>query len=161
MNKVVEIKVEISPAVKAWDGEHFYNQSLLPTYAHPGDAGFDFRANIDGILTIPPGESKLIPTGIRVELPSGYEIQVRPRSGTALKNCITVLNTPGTVDSFFRGEIGVILINHGKKDFIVSAGDRIAQGVVNEFVTANFVPVPQINKETNRGEGGYGSTGSK
>lgn len=159
MNKVVEVKVEVSPAVKAWDGEHFYNQSLLPTYAHPGDAGFDFRANIDGILILKPGERKLIPTGIRVELPPGYEIQVRPRSGLALSHGITVLNTPGTVDDGFRGEIGVILINFGQEDFTVSAGDRIAQGVLKEFCTANLVPVAKISKETCRGEGKYGSSG--
>lgn len=162
--KEIEIKVEVSPAVEAWDPEgygHFYKQDLLPTYAHPGDAGFDFRANINGMITLRPGERKLIPTGIRVELPLGYEIQVRPRSGLALNYGITVLNTPGTCDSFFRGEIGVVLINHGTEDFNIFAGDRIAQGVVKEFVTAKFKRVEEIDKNTDRGEKKYGSSGSK
>lgn len=159
MNKVVEVKVEISPAVKAWDGEHFYNQSLFPTYAHPGDAGFDFRANLDHREVLKPGKRILIPTGIRINLPQGYEIQVRPRSGLALKYGVTVLNTPGTVDSGFEGEIGVILINFGEEDFNINPGDRIAQGVLKEFCTANFVPVPKIERKSNRGEGGYGSSG--
>lgn len=157
--KEIEIKVEVSPAVKAWDGKHFYDQDLLPTYAHPGDSGFDFRANIEGMLTLCPGERLLIPTGIRVELPEGYEIQVRPRSGLALKAGITVLNTPGTVDSFFRGEIGVILINLGKEDFNIHAGERIAQGVVKEFITAKWKRVEAVNSNTDRGEGKYGSSG--
>lgn len=158
--KEIEIKVEVSPAVKAWDGKHFYDQDLLPAYEHIGDAGFDFRANIEGIITLKPGERRLIPTGIRVELPLGYEIQVRPRSGLALKKGITVLNTPGTVDSFFRGEIGVVLINHSQEDFTISAGERIAQGVVQEFVTARFKRVEAIDKNTDRGEGAYGSSGT-
>lgn len=161
--KTIELKVEVAPPVKAWDEEKqvFYDQELLPEYKHIGDAGFDFRANLDHREFIKPGRSKLIPTGIKVELPEGYEIQVRPRSGVALKYRVTVLNTPGTIDSFFRGEIGVILINHGDNDFIINPGDRIAQGVVAEFIHANLIQVEKINTNTDRGDGAYGSTGTK
>lgn len=163
MSKVIEIKVEVSPDVKAWnpEKEHFYDQSLLPIYSHPGDAGFDFRANLDHREILKPGKRILIPTGVRVSLPQGYELQVRPRSGLALKYGISIVNTPGTVDSGFEGEIGVILINFGEEDFIINPGDRIAQGVISEFVTANFIPVPKIERNSIRGEGGYGSSGVK
>ena len=134
-----------------------------PCYKRKGDSGFDLRAYIYDPITIPSLERCLIHTGIYVELPEGYEIQVRPRSGLALKNGITVLNTPGTVDSNYRGEICVILVNLGKEDFTVEQGDRIAQAVVAK-VTAendvNFEITTQINK-TDRNDAGFGSSGVK
>ena len=107
------------------------NPEYLPTYASTGAAGADVKANVASNMVIKPGSSALVPTGLKVAIPDGYEIQVRPRSGLALKNQVTVLNTPGTIDSDYRGEIGVILINHGKEDFIVTPGMRIAQLIVS------------------------------
>ena len=134
-----------------------------PQYKRKGDSGFDLRAYVYDPITIPSLERCLIHTGIYVELPEGYEIQVRPRSGLALKNGITVLNTPGTVDSNYRGEICVILANLGKEDFTIEQGDRIAQAVVAK-VTAendvNFEITTQIN-ETDRNDAGFGSSGVK
>ena len=132
----------------------------LPEYATPSSAGMDLRANIDAPITLAPGERKLIPTGIYIALPVGYEAQVRPRSGLALKHGITVCNTPGTVDSDWRGPVGVILINLGQEDFVVNDGDRIAQMVIAKHETAEWDVVEKLD-ETERGEGGYGHTGVK
>ncbi|MBP7074804.1 MAG: dUTP diphosphatase [Rhabdochlamydiaceae bacterium] len=130
----------------------------LPSYASDLAAGADVRACIKEEMIILPGESALIPTGIKVAIPEGYEIQVRPRSGLALKNKITVLNTPGTIDADYRGVIGVILINHGREPFHVTQGMRIAQIVVAPVFQANFVQESSLTA-TVRGDGGFGHTG--
>ena len=132
----------------------------LPTYATPQSAGMDLRANIDEDIVLKPMERRLIPTGISIALPEGYEAQVRPRSGLALKKGITVLNAPGTIDADYRGEIGVVLINLSTEDFVVSDGERIAQMVIARHETAEFVEVSVLD-ETERGAGGYGHTGVK
>ena len=130
--------------------------ATLPAYAHPGDAGLDLCANV--AMSIEPGESKLVGTGISIELPPDTEAQVRPRSGLALKHAITVLNTPGTIDFGYRGEIGVILINHGRARFDVVPGMKIAQLVVSPCVTVTVEEVGALSG-TARGHGGFGSTG--
>ncbi len=130
----------------------------VPYYASEEAAGADIRARVDQPLVIPPGKSALVPTGLRFEIPVGFEIQVRPRSGLALKNQVTVLNTPGTIDSDYRGEIQVILINHGHQDFIVTSGMRIAQLIVSPVLQARFVKVDALT-ETVRGAQGFGHTG--
>lgn len=131
-----------------------------PHYASVAASGADVKAFIKENLIIPPGASRLIPTGLRLAIPQGYEIQIRPRSGLALKNQISVLNTPGTIDADYRGEIGVILINHGKQDFVVTPNMRIAQFVLAPVVQANFIPALEL-AETIRGAGGFGHTGTK
>lgn len=128
----------------------------LPEYAHPGDAGMDVFSNMEKLLR--SGESALIKTGIKIELPANTEAQVRPRSGLALKEGITVLNTPGTIDEGYRGEVGVILINHSKKDFLITAGMKIAQMVISPVYQAEVIEVDELS-DTHRGEGGFGSTG--
>ncbi len=135
------------------------NPDQLPHYASHGAAGADVQAAIAQPITIPAGGSALIPTGLKTAIPEGYEIQIRPRSGLALKHQITVLNTPGTIDSDYRGEIGVILINHGKNDFVVTPGMRIAQFIVAPYVRGNFV-LTQDLADTKRGAGGFGHTGT-
>jgi dUTP pyrophosphatase len=130
----------------------------LPAYATPQSAGMDLRANIDAAITLKPMERKLIPTGLFMALPEGYEAQVRPRSGLALKHGITVLNSPGTIDADYRGEVGVILINLSQEDFIINDGERIAQMVIARNETADFEQV-EVLDDTERGEGGYGHTG--
>ena len=162
--------------------------SQLPNYETPASAGMDVRANFDNIvekflfnttikehenvridvngethhliesITINPGGRALIPTGLRVAIPEGYEIQVRPRSGLALKNGITLLNTPGTIDADYRGDIGVIVINHGTEPFTIMAGDRIGQIVLNKVERIEWKEVDNL-PDTIRGEGGFGSTG--
>ena len=132
----------------------------LPEYATPGSAGMDLRANIDAPITLAPGERKLIPTGIYIALPVGYEAQVRPRSGLALKHGIGLANMLGTVDSDYRADVGVILINLGQEDFVVNDGDRIAQMVIAKHERAEWEVVEELD-ETERGEGGYGHTGVK
>ena len=132
----------------------------LPTYATPQSAGMDLRANLDAPITLHPMERRLIPTGLHIALPEGYEAQVRPRSGLALKHGLTVLNTPGTIDADYRGEIGVVLINLSTEDFVVNDGERIAQMVISHHEQGDFVVVEQLD-ETERGEGGYGHTGVK
>jgi dUTP pyrophosphatase len=132
-------------------------EAITPNYAHPGDAGLDLFSNMDA--TILPSETILIKTGISIELPTGYEAQVRPRSGLALKNAITVLNTPGTIDSGYRGEVGVIIINHGKLPFEITKGTKIAQMVINRFVEASVEIVDELT-DTSRSSGGFGSTGN-
>ncbi|MGK7921541.1 MAG: dUTP diphosphatase [Trichodesmium sp.] len=130
--------------------------AIIPFYAHQGDAGLDLFS-IDE-LTINPGESKLIHTGISIELPSGTEAQIRPRSGLALKHQITVLNTPGTIDETYRGEIGIILINHGKHSFQVTKGMKIAQMVIASVLSVKVEEVAQLST-TERDISGFGSTG--
>lgn len=131
----------------------------LPAYETAGAAGLDLKAAIQSKspITIAPGARALIPTGLKIELPSGFEAQVRPRSGLALKHGLTVLNSPGTIDSDYRGEIGVILINLGAEPYIVRRGDRIAQMVIAAVTTAQLVKVTTLT-ETRRGAGGFGST---
>lgn len=130
-------------------------EAILPSYSHPGDAGLDLFSNEDKGLS--PGEITLIKTGISIELPKGTEAQIRPRSGLALKKGITVLNTPGTIDEGYRGEIGVILINNGKKDFSIEKGMKVAQMVVKPVFRVNVVEVDNLT-DTHRGTDGFGST---
>ena len=135
-------------------------QQPLPAYATPQSAGMDLRANIDAPIVLHPLERKLIPTGLYMALPAGYEAQIRPRSGLTLKHGITVLNTPGTIDADYRGEIMVLLVNFSQEDFTVNAGERIAQMVIARHETAEFTVVETLD-ETERGTGGYGHTGVK
>ena len=148
----------------------------LPKYAHKGDAGFDLRANVEEIkndnylfnairfnattIILNPGGSVLIPTGLYMAIPEGYELQIRPRSGLALKYGITVVNTPGTIDAVYRGNIGVILKNDGTEPFIIEQGDRIAQGVLNKVEEANLIETDSLD-ETDRSDSGYGKSGVK
>lgn len=133
-------------------------ETHLPVYTTEGAAGADIKALLEHPIEIAPGEIKLIPTGIFLEIPHGYEVQVRPRSGLALKSGITVLNTPGTIDSDYRGELKVILINHSHTPFIVESGMRIAQIVVQPVIQAHFV-LEQELAESVRGSQGFGHTG--
>jgi dUTP pyrophosphatase len=135
-----------------------------PEYATSGSSGFDLRANLENSesIVIPVGNRAIVPTGLFFELPEGFEIQVRPRSGLAAKNGVTVLNTPGTVDADYRGEVKVILINLGGAPFEINHGDRIAQGVIASVIGKNIISfnrVSEINENTDRGSGGFGSTG--
>lgn len=135
-----------------------------PEYATSGSSGFDLRANLDSPITIPPHGVRIVPTGLYFEIPENFEIQVRPRSGLAAKNSVTVLNTPGTVDADYRGEVKVILINHSEVGFFVNHGDRIAQAVIASVIGKNFVKLEKVNnidENTERGSGGFGSTGVK
>lgn len=148
----------------------------LPKYAHKGDAGFDLRANVEEIkndnylfnaikfnattIILNPGGRVLIPTGLYMAIPEGYELQIRPRSGLALKYGITVVNTPGTIDAIYRGNIGVILKNDGTEPFIIEQGDRIAQGVLNKVEEANLIETDSLD-ETDRSDSGYGKSGVK
>ena len=132
----------------------------LPAYATSQSAGMDLRANIDTPIVLQPMERRLIPTGLHIALPAGFEAQVRPRSGLALKHGLTVLNSPGTVDADYRGEIMVLLINLSSASFTVNDGERIAQMVIARHEQAAFVEVEELD-ETERGEGGYGHTGMK
>lgn len=135
------------------------NQSRhpLPKYQTALSAGMDLYANIEESIVLKSLERKLIPTGLFIELPEGYEAQVRPRSGLAIKNGITVLNSPGTIDADYRGEIGVILVNLSSDEFVINDGDRIAQMVIAKHETAIWEEAPQLS-ETKRGTGGFGST---
>lgn len=130
----------------------------LPYYATPGAAGMDLQANLTAPVTLAPMQRALIPTGLFIEMPAGYEAQVRPRSGLALKKGITVLNSPGTIDSDYRGEIGVILINLSAEPFEVCPGERIAQLVIARYEQVSWQPVEELG-ESERGSGGFGSTG--
>lgn len=130
----------------------------LPEYSTKGSAGMDLRAWLDGSTTLEPMERRLIPTGLHISLPEGYEAMIRPRSGLALKHGITCLNTPGCIDSDYRGDIGVILINLGSEPFEINPGDRIAQMTITNYEQINWMPVETLD-ETERGEGGFGSTG--
>ena len=131
----------------------------LPKYETQGSAGMDLLAAIDETIIVKPGEVKLVKTGIAIALEEGYEAQVRPRSGLALKNGVTVLNSPGTVDSDYRGEVCVILINHSKVDFTITRGMRIAQMVISKYKQAKIEVVESLD-DTARGAGGFGSTGA-
>ena len=132
----------------------------LPRYETEGSSGMDLSANINSNIEIEPGNSTIIPTGISVSIPKNFEIQIRPRSGLAAKNQISVLNTPGTIDADYRGEIKVILINLGKKKFVLEKGSRIAQMVLCPIAKAKIREVENLEK-TDRGSGGFGSTGTK
>ncbi|EEA86205.1 dUTP diphosphatase [Peptacetobacter hiranonis] len=132
--------------------------AIIPKFAHKGDAGMDLYSVSE--VEIPAGETRLIKTGIAIQLPNMTEAQVRPRSGLALKHSITVLNTPGTIDEGYRGEIGVILINHGKETFVVEKHMKIAQMVVKPIYEVNVMEVEELT-DSERGEGGFGSTGTK
>lgn len=148
----------------------------LPKYAHKGDAGFDLRANVEEIensnylfnaiklndttIILNPGGRVLIPTGLYMAIPEDYELQIRPRSGLALNHGITVVNTPGTIDATYRGNIGVILKNDGTEPFIIEQGDRIAQGVLNKVEEANLIETDSLD-ETDRSDSGYGKSGVK
>ena len=132
----------------------------LPAYETTGSAGLDLRAAVaeDAPLTLAPGQRALIPTGLKIALDHGFEAQVRPRSGLALKHGLTCLNSPGTIDSDYRGEVGVILINHGQEPFVIQRGERIAQLVIARHEQADLLEVETLD-ETSRGSGGFGSTG--
>ena len=132
----------------------------LPQYATPQSAGMDLRANIDNPVTLRPMERRLIPTGLYIALPPGYDAQVRPRSGLALKHGVTVLNTPGTIDADYRGEVMVLLVNLSDTDFVVADGERVAQMVVARHEQGEWVEVEELDT-TERGAGGYGHTGVK
>ena len=134
----------------------------LPAYATPHSAGLDLRARLDGPVVLEPGERRLVPTGLHIELPEGYEAQVRPRSGLAYKHGLTVLNSPGTIDADYRGEIGVLLIHHGQEPFTLEPGERIAQLVVAAYARVEWSSVenPDDLAITDRGAGGFGHTGT-
>ena len=132
----------------------------LPEYATPQSAGMDLRANIDSPITLKPMARQLVPTGLYIALPAGFEAQIRPRSGLALKHGIPVLNTPGTIDADYRGELMVLLVNFSDTDFVINDGERIAQMVIARHEQGTFEPV-DILDETERGAGGYGHTGVK
>ena len=134
------------------------NNIPLPSYATTGSAGMDIYAALEKPVTVSRGAIELVPTNISVEIPEGYEIQVRPRSGLAAKHGIGILNSPGTIDSDYRGEIKIIIINFGTEDFIIQPAERIAQLVVSKVYTANFIESNDLNN-TSRGEGGFGHTG--
>lgn len=151
MNSCLMIKILI---------KRLSDKVLIPKYETLGSSGMDIAASIKENIEINPGEKSIIPTGLILSIPKGFEIQIRPRSGLAAKKGISVLNTPGTIDADYRGEIKVILINLGKENFIVENGLRIAQMVVCPIVQANFEEVKDLDKTT-RGEGGFGSTGTK
>ncbi len=146
---MIRVKVKRLPHAKDID---------LPSYATPGSSGLDLRAAVEDKVVLEPGERALIPTGIILEIPEGYEGQVRPRSGLAINKGVTVLNSPGTIDSDYRGEIKVILINLGKEKVEIGRGDRIAQLVISPVVKADIEEVEDLS-ETLRGSGGFGSTG--
>jgi dUTP pyrophosphatase len=134
-----------------------------PTYATAGAAGFDLRANLEQPITLKPGERKLIPTGLFMEIPLGYEGQVRPRSGLVLKRGLSVANTPGTVDADYRGEVGVIIVNKSDSDQLIEHSERIAQMVIAKHETPELVILNSVEEleSTDRGQGGFGSTGTK
>jgi len=146
--KVIEIKTVNS------------GKQPLPVYATEQSAGMDLRADIEEPVVLKPFSRALIPTGLHIQLPAGYEAQIRPRSGLALKHGITVLNTPGTVDADYRGDIGVILINMSAETFTVNPGERIAQMIISEYVQGTLVPVESL-ESSERGEDGFGHTGVK
>jgi dUTP pyrophosphatase len=136
------------------------SKNPLPEYSTGSSAGMDLRANLEEAVKLKPLERKLIPTGLFIELPEGYEAQIRQRSGLAIKKGISVLNTPGTIDADYRGEIGVILVNLSNEDFEVEHGERICQMVINKVETISWKQVENL-EESERGEGGFGHTGTK
>lgn len=147
-----KIKVELTPL------EHAVGLNL-PSYATEQSAGMDLTAALEEAIELGAGERALVPTGIAIALPAGYEAQIRPRSGLAIKHGVTVLNTPGTVDADYRGEIKVVLINHGQEDFVIERGMRIAQMVIAKHANVTWEIVKDLG-ETERGSGGFGSTGT-
>jgi len=134
------------------------NDVPLPTYATEGSAGMDICAAVEQAVTLAPGQTSLIPSGFSIELPVGFEAQVRPRSGLAAKHSVGILNSPGTIDSDYRGEVKIILANFGKEPFVVKRGDRIAQMVIHRYARVEWQEVGTLN-DTARGEGGFGHTG--
>ena len=148
-----EVKVKLLPL------EHAVGLQL-PTYATEQSAGMDLSAALAEAIELGPGDRAMVPTGLSIALPPGYEAQIRPRSGLAVKHGVTVLNTPGTIDADYRGEIKVILINHGHEPFTIERGMRIAQMVVERYETVGWEVVKSL-EETDRGEGGFGSTGTE
>lgn len=147
-----------------------YSEVETPKYESPGSAGFDMRAYLtnesgfdSGSFVLKAGERGKIPTGLKVIIPQGYEMQIRPRSGLAFKHGISLTNTPGTIDSDYRGEVQILIINHGKEDFVIEHGMRIAQAVMAPVYQAQFTEISEMPNEENnhRGEGGFGSTGTK
>ena len=132
----------------------------MPQYSTASSAGMDLRAYVETPIVLKPMHRALVPTGIYIALPDGYEAQVRPRSGLALKHGVTVLNTPGTIDADYRGEVGVILMNLGQEDFVINDGERIAQMIVAKFEHADLLPVEFLD-DTERGTGGFGHSGIK
>ena len=139
---------------------HYSGKHALPQFETTQSAGMDLRANIDAPVVLQPGDRTLIPTGIKIALPEGYEAQIRPRSGLAYKHGITVLNSPGTIDADYRGDVGVLLINHGREVFTVEDGMRVAQMVVAQYSQFEWESVEDLD-ETARGTGGFGSTGKQ
>lgn len=139
---------------------HYSGKHALPQFETTQSAGMDLRANIDAPVVLQPGDRALIPTGIKMALPDGYEAQIRPRSGLAYKHGITVLNSPGTIDADYRGDVGVLLINHGREAFTVEDGMRVAQMVVAQYSQFEWESVEDLD-ETARGDGGFGSTGKQ
>ena len=131
-----------------------------PQYETPESAGMDLRAAVTEPVSLQPGERQLIPTGLKIALPAGYEAQIRPRSGLAYRHGITMLNAPGTIDSDYRGEVGVLAVNHGDEPFVIERGDRIAQMVIAPVIQAELRLQEELH-QTERGEGGFGSTGKK
>jgi dUTP pyrophosphatase len=136
------------------------SRHALPSYSTALSAGMDIRANIDNEIVLQPGERKLVPTGLFISLPKGFEAQMRPRSGLALKSGISLVNTPGTIDADYRGEIGIILINHSSEPFMIHDGDRICQMVISKHETITWTECIVLD-DTDRGEGGFGHTGKK
>ena len=157
--------VSIDPNFKMSIETKFTNSSdnSDPEYSKVGDSGFDLRAYLKESVTLKPLERKLIPTGLKFELPPNTELQVRPRSGMALKHGISVLNTPGTVDEGYRGDVGVIVVNLSNEDYTIEPGERIAQGVIMNVIGQNISTLTKTNSltDTERGEGGFGSTGKE
>ncbi len=149
------MKVDSSPLIQIMK---LNSAARIPRYMTDLAAGMDIHALPDSSIILSPGERCLVPTGLAMAIPEGFEVQVRPRSGLALKQGITLVNTPGTIDADYRGEIGIILINHGTEDFVIAAGDRIAQLVVAPVCQAHFQEVTELC-ETGRGSGGFGHTG--
>nr|DAD87490.1 MAG TPA: dUTPase [Siphoviridae sp. ctAUQ2] len=139
------------------------SKNELPQYATPQSAGLDLRANIQQDIVLNPGQRTLVPTGLHIQLPVGYEAQIRPRSGLAIKHGITCLNSPGTIDADYRGDVGVILINHGTEPFVIKQGERIAQMVIAKHETAEWESIESMDQleDTERGSDGYGHTGVK
>lgn len=152
----------MTPLIRLTHVEGADTEMPLPSYETAGSAGADLRVNFPvedrGGVSLAPGARALIPTGLRLEIPAGFEVQIRPRSGLALKHGITLLNSPGTIDSDYRGPLGVILLNSGSEDFTIAHGDRIAQMIVAPVVQARFKLVDALS-QTRRGIGGFGSTG--
>ncbi|MCQ2379462.1 MAG: dUTP diphosphatase [Victivallaceae bacterium] len=131
-------------------------EDLFPSKAHPSDAAYDIKASVD--ITVPVGISTLVPTGMKMEIPFGYEAQVRPRSGLALKHGVTLTNSPGTIDAGYRGEVGLIVINHGQEPFEIRRGDRVAQMVIAKLAECELVAANELG-DSDRGYGGFGSSG--